>query len=67
MDDATRAASGKKRDGDLEMRQSLPILGLLSTLSGFHDEFGDPRLLEDFGATRRGGMVFREWEQDVVI
>ncbi len=29
------------------MRQSLLILGLLSTLCGFHYEFGDPRLLED--------------------
>jgi len=32
---------------DLKLKQSLLILGSLSTLRGFHYEFGDMRLLED--------------------
>ncbi|KAK6362472.1 hypothetical protein LTS17_012826 [Exophiala oligosperma] len=40
-------ASGKQRDDQLKMKQCSLILGVLSTLSGFHYECGDTRLLDD--------------------
>lgn len=47
MDQSTCTTGKEQRDFELKMRQSLLILGCLSTLCGFHYESGDIRLLDD--------------------
>lgn len=57
-------ASGKQRDDQLKMMQCSLILGVLSTLQGFHCEFGDTRLLEDLVQREKEAWIPRVGTED---